>query len=234
MNPENKKILQLSIFSIAMGFMESAIVLYLRKIYYPDGFAFPLAPIDPNIAIVEVFREVATIIMLLGIAFLAGTKRLQKIAFFIYCFAVWDLFYYVFLKVFLDWPQSFFTPDILFLIPVPWVGPVLAPCLVSLHLIILALCINSLQLKDKDFKINKTQIRLIVVGCTIIICSFMWDYLNYIHSVNVNAKIWTIMSSDFMFKEVSSYLPDAYNWWIFTIGFSMMTIGLLMILNKKK
>src|SRR5271167_2605871 len=101
-----KKTGWLTLFSIAMGFMETAVVIYLRKVYYPRGFQFPLVPIEPSIALTEFLREAATIIMLLGIGILTGKTRAQKFAFFIYCFAVWDIFYYVFLKIFLNWPES--------------------------------------------------------------------------------------------------------------------------------
>ena len=37
-----KKIGIVAIFAIAMGFLEAVIVIYLRKIYYPLGFNFPL------------------------------------------------------------------------------------------------------------------------------------------------------------------------------------------------
>lgn len=47
-------------------------------------------------------------------------------------------FYYVFLKLTLNWPQSLLTWDILFLIPVPWVGPVLAPVICSLTMILIS------------------------------------------------------------------------------------------------
>src|SRR5579859_4688314 len=133
------RMIWLTLFSIAMGFLETAVVVYLRKIYYPHGFQFPLTPVDPDIGLVEFLREAATIIMLVGIGIIAGKNTSQKFAIFLYCFAVWDIFYYVFLKLLLGWPESLFTWDILFLIPVPWVGPVLAPSIVALTMIAFAL-----------------------------------------------------------------------------------------------
>jgi membrane protein implicated in regulation of membrane protease activity len=53
-------------------------------------------------------------------------------------FAIWDIFYYIFLWLLIGWPESFFTWDILFLLPVTWVGPVLAPVINSLTMIVLA------------------------------------------------------------------------------------------------
>ena len=98
MKQQTKVLIWLTLFSIAMGFMETAIVVYLRELYYPKGFQFPLTVIPSNIALVEFLREAATLIMLIGIGIVAGKNKPQRFAFFIYCFAIWDIFYYVFLK----------------------------------------------------------------------------------------------------------------------------------------
>ena len=81
-------------------------------------------------------REAATLVMLLGVAMLAGTDRWDRIALFCIAFGVWDIAYYVWLWVFLRWPPSLLTWDVLFLIPVPWVGPVVAPVIVSVVMIV--------------------------------------------------------------------------------------------------
>lgn len=133
--------LWLTLFGIAMGFLETSVVIYLRKIYYPDGFRFPLVEIGNDILLVEILREFATMIMLLSIGLLIGKTKLQRFAFFIFSFAVWDIFYYIFLKILIDWPESFLTPDILFLIPVPWVGPVVTPIILSISMIVLSFII---------------------------------------------------------------------------------------------
>ena len=91
-----KTLFWVTFFSIAMGFLESAVVIYLRRMYYPHGFSFPLQPMPHDIAIVEIWREAATIIMLLAIGILAGRKPSEKFAWFVISFAVWDIFYYVF------------------------------------------------------------------------------------------------------------------------------------------
>jgi len=129
----------LTIFAIAMGFLESAVVIYLREIYYPEGFAFPLNIIHGKIAVTEILREAATIVMLVSVSILAARRWIIRFAWFIYLFAIWDIFYYVFLRVLLGWPESLLTWDILFLIPTTWVGPVLAPVINSLTMILLAI-----------------------------------------------------------------------------------------------
>ena len=229
-----KKITWLTIFSIAMGFMETAVVVYLRKIYYPDGFQFPLIPIDADIALVEFLREAATITMLLGIGILTGKTSSQKFAFFIYCFAIWDIFYYVFLKVLLDWPESLFTWDILFLIPVPWVGLVIAPCIVSATMIVLALCIVFWQEKGMSTKLNLKEWILLISGSLTVIISFMWDYLRYISEGNSGKHIWTLSSKESMFNEIVNYIPTDYNWWLFSIGHVLIALSILIFVKRMR
>lgn len=140
MRPDIRRLfVWMSVFFIAMAYLESAVVVYLRALYYPEGFDFPLATMSPALVTTEVWREVATMIMLLVPGALVARSALERFAWFCFGFGVWDIFYYVWLKVLLDWPSSFGSRDLLFLIPVPWVGPVWAPCVVSLGLIGLAL-----------------------------------------------------------------------------------------------
>jgi hypothetical protein len=120
-----------AVCAAAMGILEAAVVVYLRRIYYPGGFGFPLVPMEPTILRIEVVREAMTIVMLACMAGLAAERTWPRLMAFIVAFGVWDIVYYAGLKLFLDWPTSWIEPDILFLIPKVWVGPVLAPALVS-------------------------------------------------------------------------------------------------------
>ncbi|MDO8575036.1 MAG: hypothetical protein Q7R61_02060 [bacterium] len=138
-----KKLFVLILYAIAMALIESAVVIYLRELYYPAGFliksASDLAVIPYNIIRLELWREVATIIMLVAIGFLFANRLKLKIAGFVLAFSIWDLFYYFFLYVFLKWPSSLFTLDVYFLIPFPWVGPVWFPLMLFSALTIISL-----------------------------------------------------------------------------------------------
>ena len=215
-----------------MGYMESTVVVYLRKIYYPDGFKFPLIPVSPDIAVIEFCREAATIIMLIGAGLMAGKNTAQRFAFFIYSFAIWDIFYYVFLKVLLNWPASLFTWDILFLIPVPWVGPVIAPCIVSLTMIVLTLIIVYHQEKDKHVHISFIEWMFLILGSITVIFSFLWDYIMYLSMHGADKAVWTLSSNSNMFEEVSNYIPQSFNWWLFGAGEGFLLIALLHILRR--
>jgi len=122
-------------FGVAMGFLEAAVVVYLRLLYYPGGFDFPMTRLPDLVVLVELGREAATIIMLWSVAMLTGRTGQARFAWFSILFGVWDLVYYVALKWLLDWPDSLMTWDVLFLIPFVWTGPVLAPVLISIGLI---------------------------------------------------------------------------------------------------
>ena len=129
-----KIILLLGVYAIAMALLEAATVVYLRELYYPEGFfiqsTVELRAISKNILIVEVWREVATIVMLLTVSFLACFGCKNRWAAFFWAFSIWDLFYYFFLYVFLGWPPSLGTLDVYFLIPWPWIGPVWLPLVI--------------------------------------------------------------------------------------------------------
>lgn len=212
-----KTLLYLTLFSIAMAFLESAVVVYLRVIYYPDGFAFPLAPIDSQVGITEILRELATMIMLLTVSIIAGKNFRQRFAYFIFCFGVWDIFYYVFLFLLLGWPESFLTWDILFLIPVTWTGPVIAPVVVSLTMIGIALTILFYDLKQKSFRISNLTWSLWFVGAFIIFLSLIYDYSVFVLQQYSIREIWNL-SGETLFVIAHSYIPSKFNWFIFIAG----------------
>jgi len=211
-----KILLLLTLFSVAMGFMESAVVIYLRELYYPGGFKFPLVAIPPNIALVEFLREASTLIMLVTIGIIAGKNTAQRFGFFLFCFAVWDIFYYIFLKLFLDWPESLFTPDILFLIPVPWVGPVIAPCIASLTMIALTLLVVYYEEKNVTTAIKRYEWMLLILGSMLMIGSFTRDYFSYIY--NKANTAWMPTSENKLFAEFLDYVPGTFTWPLFIAG----------------
>lgn len=133
-------------FSIAFGYIEAAVVVYLRALFHPNGFTFPMEVFDATpqarrLMLTEVGREAATLVLIFTGAWLFGNLRQERIAYFLIIFAVWDIFYYIWLKVLLDWPATLMDWDILFLIPMVWASPVLYPVLVSLAMFAFATAI---------------------------------------------------------------------------------------------
>lgn len=128
------KLFLLAVFGIAMAHFEGVVVVYLRKalgMLDSDGNKESVEKIPKKYLYIEMTREAATIIMLLVIAFLAGTSWPEKGIFFLWTFAFWDLFYYLSLYILIKWPPSLKAIDVLFLIPVPWIAPVWFPVGVS-------------------------------------------------------------------------------------------------------
>lgn len=222
-----KTIIVITLFSIAMGFLESAVVVYLRELYYPRGFSFPMVTLEGHIALTEILREVATMVMLLTIAWLTGKTFLERFSWFIFCFGVWDIFYYVFLKLLLDWPSSLFTWDILFLIPMVWTGPVIAPVIVSLTMIALALLILSNRIHHDV--INTKW--LVVLGAFVIFVSFIWDFSSYMldrHSLG------DMFKPDVAQIALEQYIPYRFKWIFFIVGELLILTGIFLSIHNTK
>ena len=176
MEKSTQKLIWLAIFAFCMANVESAVVVYLRFLYYPGGFAFPIVQTPITTTLVELGREAATILMLYAVARLTYKKALHRFCAFIYLFGVWDIFYYVWLRVFLGWPESLLTWDILYLLPLPWIGPVLAPVLVSVAMITAAVIIIRLEERGIHFY-NPLLLWLITIFAGLVIFfSFIIDF----------------------------------------------------------
>jgi hypothetical protein len=181
----------LILFGISFAYVEASVVVYLRALYDPlrhklrpdraAGELFPLitpdqirtsAPETSTLVRVEVVREAATMIMLASVAWVAGAGRLWLPSFAI-AFGTWDLFFYVFLKLLVHWPASIMTWDILFLIPVPWAAPVLAPSIVAITIMI-----TGLLALARAVQARAVHWGVMTLGGVLILMSFMWDYQN--------------------------------------------------------
>jgi hypothetical protein len=144
-----KQLLSSGVFAAAFGFVEATVVVYLRAAtgllpgyegtladvmrrsgeFYQQSQAMNQFP--QSLLTLEVFREAATIVMLLSVAFLTAAKTSSRAAVFLWTFAIWDSTYYAALWATVRWPLSLRDPDVLFLIPQPWISPVWFPLLVS-------------------------------------------------------------------------------------------------------
>jgi hypothetical protein len=220
-------------YAIAMALLEAAVVVYLRALYYPHGFGFPLTPVDHDLGVVEVAREAATMLMLLAPAALVARSSLTRFAWFCFAFGVWDIFYYVWLKVFLDWPATLVDWDILFLIPVPWMGPVLAPCIISIGLITLAVILLRSRERSSTFKLARRHWALLLGGGAIMIFSFMLDYLGHLSSKGALSTAWSIgPGSADTFASATDYVPAHFPWWLFLAGCAAAAFALFELVRS--
>jgi len=222
-----KRFIPASIFGIAFGFLEAIVVVYLREIYYPNGFSFPLTLLDPQMLKVEIVREFCTIIMLASVGWMLGKTSGEKFSFFIFVFGVWDIFYYLALKIFLDWPETILEWDVLFLIPITWIGPVLAPVICSIGMILIALIYVYLHEKNQQIKFTPIQIVLISLGVLIIIYTFIYDYLNLFNEHNFWSDFSKITEKKEFWDVIQSYVPQKFNWILFSVGCVLIGINYL-------
>lgn len=218
-------------YAIAMAFLESAVVIYLRELYYPVEFKFPMAPIETHVAITELFRELATMIMLLAPAALVTTDRSERFAWFSFCFGVWDIFYYVFLKVVLNWPGSLFDWDILFLVPVVWVGPVLAPCIVSVGMIALGCILLQKRHSHPSFAPLRGHWIALAVSGALILYTFIEEPCRYILKAGGNTS--TLPAAGHLaLDQLRAYLPEHYSWGTFLLACALAA-GTLVHLARR-
>jgi len=202
-----KNLLISTVFAVAMAYLESTVVVYLREIFYPHGFKFPLIDIPPDIYLIEVGREAATILMLWAVSGILQRNRREWFAYFAYNFAVWDIWYYLWLKIMLGWPASMLDWDVLFLIPLPWISPVLAPVLVSSALIFSAVVILTFESTGHPLNLTIRDWVLEILAGIIIIGSFLTQ------TEVIAAK----------------QVPQSYPWGIFTLG---MILGLAVFIFR--
>jgi len=164
-----------ALFAVAFGLVEASVVVYLRALYSPGGVAFPLAPLPRAHLDVELCREAATMVMLAALGWLAGKNRWNRLGFFLVSFGVWDLSFYAWLRLFLGWPASLLDWDILFLLPVPWIGPVLAPVSVAVIMVIFGAMIAARTSGTGRFRPGAGSWVLALTGTGGILISFMRD-----------------------------------------------------------
>ena len=231
---KHQTLIWITLFAISMGIFEGAVVVYIRALYYPEGFSFPLKLMSNQVAITEMVREFASLIMLLSVGVLAGRNFSQRFAWFIYSFAVWDIIYYVFLYLILAWPESLFTWDILFLLPVTWSGPVLTPVIISLLMIVLALIIYHYNQKTEfKVKIVKREWIVLITGSVVVFVSFIWDYCSFIYQ-NFH-RIETVKTSFEKIYELSfQYVPQNFPWILFILGVFIICWGILILFKRIK
>ena len=201
-----KKLLPLLVLGIAFGIIEATVVIYLRPFFAPANDPFALVILRPEamsdlqktLISAEVWREAATLLLLAAAATIAARSILYWLSYFVFTFAVWDIFYYIWLSVRIGWPHSLFDWDILFLIPRMWLAPVLAPCLISLA----GIAMSMIMVRTLDVR---RSIRLLF---------YHWS------PVVLALFLWLISFLNKSEKGMTSF-PASYSWWLFIPGMVM-------------
>jgi hypothetical protein len=219
----------LALFAVAFGYVESAVVVYLRVVYdplraslhpeQPAGSLLPLITLDELRAAdpghvrrlgIELGRELATLVMLATVGLLARRWRGEWIAMFLIAFGVWDIAYYAGLKAMIGFPASLLTWDILFLIPVPWLGPVLAPILVSLTMIAAGVMVLAAVARGRPLQPTVRHWCVVLAGAGIIVASFTKDF-------------GQVMAGE---------MPEHFSWPLFGAGLGLALLAFVHALRR--
>jgi hypothetical protein len=215
----------LVLFSVSFAFVEVAVVIYLRGLYeplhatlYPDAPSdglFPILQPEQLVAagpqyegwmLTELVREAATLAMLAAIALAVARNVRQWFAAFMIAFGLWDIFFYVWLRVLIGWPASLLEWDLLFLLPVPWVGPVIAPVLVAASMIFAGVVLLKRESADRPIRLTLVHWAAILSAGALVVIAFCWDFRN-------------IMGGG---------IPHTFNWPLLIIG---ETVGIVAFLH---
>jgi hypothetical protein len=211
-------------FALGFAWVEGAVVVYLREIYFGGAFYFPIVTgwedgrfVADHLMHIEFGREIATILMLVAVGCVAGRNRLQKFCFFMIAFGIWDIFYYLWLRVMIRWPDGLMTWDLLFFIPLPWVGPVITPVLIALAMT----AAGSLIIYHDE---RGVMIRwrwfdwAIELGCGLLmIVAFCWDWKNIMR-----------------LPDGTPYtgIPNPFAWWLYLPAFFLSLIYFAVRLRR--
>jgi hypothetical protein len=203
-----KRLFGMVIFGVAFAYIEADIVVYLRYLYYPDIISlFPLRSMDAEIFNFEVYREIATIVILSIVAYISSKKLLEIPFLFFFIFGIWDIFYYIFLYLMIQWPPSLLSFDILFLIPILWMAPVLCPVLISLTLIG-----GSLFVLKKGYR-WMNRINFIFASAGIIL--ILWSALA------IPVSLLLSNDPDIFY----TFIPEHFPWYFYIPGLILLNLG---------
>jgi hypothetical protein len=203
------------VFAIGMAWFESACVYYLRVLFDRlDPYQANPLPFRGVMARVELVREAATLLMLFTVGALAGKTWRTRLAYATIAFGIWDIFYYVFLNVIYGWPASLFAWDLLFLLPLPWWGPVLAPMCIAVLMIVWGTLVSQSAADDPATSVTSTAWRLGWLGVSLALYVFMADAIRAVPQG---------------FDVVTNVLPQAFNWWGFIAALALMAAPVAQI-----
>jgi hypothetical protein len=199
-----------------MGLMEAVVVVYLRALGQNGGTELMqlhelVRALDPRLLFIERQREVATLVLLLVPAFLFSERFTYRLLAYVLGFGVWDLTYYLFLRGFIAWPAHWFVLDVLFLIPKPWIAPVLCPIMIAGSMVLFATLYLSLA-RTRAIKSPHPGAWLALVA-------------------GAGLTLFAFMGQSDAYMRASEQLPR-FPWMLFGIGYMLMLFAVLWMLAQ--
>jgi hypothetical protein len=204
MNDTGKRFLWVSAYAVAMAFLE-VVVVYIRGLLLITNDHVALGPY----VTMETWREAATLVMLVSIGWLAGRQRSDRLAYGLFAFGLWDIWYYIWLKVLTGWPETLLNWDVLFLIPLRWWGPVLAPVLIAaLICVVAALAVMRIE-RGERLGFTPARWSVAALGGLLALYVFMSDSL---HALLQGRVDWNTLR------------PEPFKWPLFLVALVLMAL----------
>ena len=200
--------LLVAIFAVAMAWVEAACVYDLRVLVDRlEPYQSNPLPMAGALGLIELGREAATLVMLAAVGCLAGSTLRARLAYTAIAFGIWDIFYYLFLKVMCNWPRSLFDWDVLFLLPLPWWGPVIAPVSIALLMIVWGTLAATSPAPSPGSGSGSRLWPAAGLGAALALYVFMADSLR---------------AAPYGLEAVRTVLPRTFNWPMFLVALALM------------
>jgi hypothetical protein len=206
-------------FAVAMAWVEAACVYDLRVLVDRlEPYQSNPLPMRGALGGIELVREAATLVMLAAVGALAGRTARARLAYSAIAFGVWDIFYYVWLKVMCDWPASLFDWDVLFLLPLPWWGPVIAPVCIALLLIVWGTLATAPPDPSPAGGSGSRLWPVAGLGAALALYVFMADSLRTV---------------PYGLEAVRTVLPKTFNWSMFLVALALMAAPVAPMIARR-
>jgi hypothetical protein len=198
-----QRFLWIAAYAIAMALLEAVVVVYLRGL---------LQITNENVALgeyqrIEMWREVATLVMLAAVGWIAGRRGLERLAYGVFAFGLWDIWYYVWLKAFTGWPETLLNWDVLFLIPLRWWGPVISPVLIAMLVCVVAVLAVIRLERGQGVQLTPGRVATTLLGGLLALYVFMADALG---ALIQGRSDWDTLR------------PSSFNWPLFLLALALM------------
>lgn len=212
----DRRLLWIAVYAVAMAYIEATVVVYLRGLYGIQDLVRDVPTSVDAFTSIEVGREAATLVMLLAVGWVAGRRWSSALAYAAYAFGIWDIWYYVWLRVLVQWPASILDWDVLFLIPVQWWGPVLAPVLIAALMAAAGGIIAYRVERGDSFRWRWTGFGLLCLGAAVDFYTFIADALAALPGG------W---------ETLLHVKPSTFPWPLFLFGYGCMLLGTAMLVR---
>jgi hypothetical protein len=190
-----------------MAWVESAVVIDLRTLVSRiEPYQADPLPQSANLGQTELVREAATLVMLATAGWLAGRTWRSRLGYALVAFGIWDILYYVWLKVICGWPRTLLDWDLLFLLPLPWWGPVLAPVMIAGLMVLGGTLVSVFETGNKPIWPGRLAWGLNLGGVGLALYVFMADTAR------------AALGQSF----VRSVLLEGFNWPLFLLALALL------------